>query len=271
MSVVLELDGVGVRRGTSWILSGVTWTVREGDRWVVLGPNGAGKSTLLAIAATRMHPTVGTVRILGETLGMSDVFDLRPMIGLVGAGLTDSIPSRETVRDVVLTASWGITGRWREEYDVADVRRAEQLIRLLGIAELADRSFGTLSDGERKRALIARSLMTDPELLLLDEPAAGLDLGGREQLVGRLSEMARDPASPATVLVTHHVEEIPAGFTHALLLREGVTMACGPMQEVLTDTLVSQVFGVPVTVVERDGRWAAQARMAEGPEFAGPL
>lgn len=259
MSVVLELDGVGVRRGTSWILSGVTWTVREGDRWVVLGPNGAGKSTLLAIAATRMHPTVGTVRILGETLGMSDVFDLRPMIGLVGAGLTDSIPSRETVRDVVLTASWGITGRWREEYDVADVRRAEQLIRLLGIAELADRSFGTLSDGERKRALIARSLMTDPELLLLDEPAAGLDLGGREQLVGRLSEMARDPASPATVLVTHHVEEIPSDMTHALLVRGGTTVAQGPLDHVLTNEALSATYGLPLDVRRRDGRWTARA------------
>lgn len=259
MSVVLDFDAVGVRRGAAWILSDLTWTVRPEERWVLLGPNGAGKSTLLTIAATRQHPTIGTARILDETMGMSDVFDLRPRIGLVGAGLSESIPPREKVRDVVLTASWGITGRWREEYDEADGRRADRLLRLLGVSELADRRFATLSDGERKRALIARALMSDPEILLLDEPAAGLDLGGREQLVARLADMSADPLAPTTVLVTHHVEEIPPGFTHALLLRGGATVAQGPIDAVLTNEALSATYGIPLEVHRRNGRWAARA------------
>jgi iron complex transport system ATP-binding protein len=229
------------------------------ERWALLGPNGAGKSTLLSIAATRQHPTSGTARVLGETLGMSDVFELRPMIGLVGAGLTETIAQREVVRDVVLTASWGMTGRWREEYDEADVRRADRLLRLLGMGDLADRRFGTLSDGERKRALIARALMTDPEILLLDEPAAGLDLGGREQLVTRLSDMAADPTAPTTVLVTHHVEEIPPSITHALLLRGGASVAQGRVEDVLTNEALSATYGIPLEVLRRDGRWSARA------------
>lgn len=259
MSIVLDFADVGVRRGANWILAGLTWTVHDDERWVLLGPNGAGKSTLLSIAATRQHPTTGTVRILGETMGMSDVFDLRPMIGLVGAGLTETIPHREPVRDVVVTASWGITGRWREAYDDADLRRADRLLRLMGMSELAERRFGTLSDGERKRALIARALMSDPEVLLLDEPAAGLDLGGREQLVSRLSTMAADPAAPTTVLVTHHVEEIPPSVTHALLLRAGLTVAQGPVNDVLTNEALSAAYGIPLDVQRRDGRWSARA------------
>lgn len=255
----MDLDSVGVRRGSTWILSDLTWQVRADERWVLLGPNGAGKSTLLSIASTRQHPTTGSARILGETLGMTDVFDLRPMIGLVGAGVTDAIPGKERVRDVVMTASWGITGRWREEYDDADVRRADSLLRLLGVSELSDRRFGTLSDGERKRVLIARALMSDPEILLLDEPAAGLDLGGREQLVARLSAMAADPASPTTVLVTHHVEEIPPNVTHALLLRGGTTVAQGRIDDVLTNEALSAAYGVPLHIERRDGRWSARA------------
>jgi iron complex transport system ATP-binding protein len=248
-----------VRRGPSWILSDITWTVRSDERWVLLGPNGAGKSTLLSLAATRQHPTSGRVAVLGETMGMTDVFDLRPQIGLVGAGLTDAIPPREKVRDVVITASWGITGRWREEYDEADARRAERLLRLLGVSDLAERRFATLSDGERKRVLIARALMTDPEILLLDEPAAGLDLGGREQLVRRLGDMASDPTAPTTVLVTHHVEEIPIGITHALLLRGGHSVAQGLVDEVLTNEALSATYGIPLEVQRRDGRWSARA------------
>jgi iron complex transport system ATP-binding protein len=259
VTVVLSLASVGVRRGPAWILSDITWTVRSDERWVLLGPNGAGKSTLLSLAATRQHPTTGQVEILGETLGMTDVFDLRPQIGLVGAVLTDTIPAREKVRDVVMTASWGITGRWREQYDDADARRADRLLRLLGVSDLAERTFGTLSDGERKRTLIARALMSDPEILLLDEPAAGLDLGGREQLVRRLGDMASDPTAPTTVLVTHHVEEIPPGITHALLLREGRAVAQGPVAQVLTNEALSATYGLPLEITRRDGRWAARA------------
>ena len=259
MTTVLDFESVGVRRGPTWILSDVTWTVHSDEHWALLGPNGAGKSTLLSIASTRQHPTTGVARILGETLGMSDVFDLRPMIGHVGAGVTDAIPARERVRDVVLTASWGMTGRWREEYDETDVRRAERLLRLLGMGDLAERRFGTLSDGERKRALIARALMSDPEVFLLDEPAAGLDLGGREQLVGRLSDMAADDAAPTTVLVTHHVEEIPASTSHALLLRGGTVVAQGRIDEVLTNEALSAAYGIPLDVRRHEGRWSARA------------
>lgn len=259
MTVVLALESVGVRRGTSWILSDITWSVGSEERWVLLGPNGAGKSTLLSLASTRQHPTTGAVSILGETLGMTDVFDLRPQIGLVGAGLSEAMPAREKVRDVVLTASWGITGRWREDYDEADSRRADRLLRLLGVHDLAERRFATLSDGERKRTLIARALMSDPEILLLDEPAAGLDLGGREQLVRRLGDMAQDSLAPTTVLVTHHVEEIPHGFTHALLLRGGAIVAQGPVSTVLTNEALSATYGIPLEIHHREGRWSARA------------
>ena len=256
---VLTLSGVWVRRGTAWIVRDVSWSVMPDDHWVVLGPNGAGKSTLVSLAATRLHPTRGTVEVLGETMGMSDVFDIRPRIGLVGAGLSDAIPARERVRDVVLTASWGITGRWREAYEAADERRAVSLLELMGIGDLAERAYGTLSDGERKRAQIARALMSDPEMLLLDEPAAGLDLGGREALVRRLADMAASPTAPTSVLVTHHVEEIPPGTTHALLMRDGTVVAQGPIAHVLRAETLSIAYGIGIRVDHVDGRWQARA------------
>ena len=210
------------------MLDSIDWTVEADERWVVLGPNGAGKTTLLQVASAQIHPTAGVAGILDEVLGTVDVFELRPRIGLTSAALAERIPRGERVRDVVVSASYGVVGRWREEYDELDHERANELLLEVGMSQLADRTFGTLSEGERKRVQIARALMTDPELLLLDEPAAGLDLGGREDLVSTLSLLAHDPDSPATVLVSHHVEEIPPGFTHALLLREGKVVAGGP-------------------------------------------
>ncbi len=260
MSAVLELAEVTVRRGSSLLLDRVTWVVKEGERWVVLGPNGAGKTTLVQVAAAQMHPTEGAVGVLGELIGSVDVFDLRPRIGVTSAALAERIPRGETVRDLVLSASYAVVGRWREEYDDVDRDRATALLRELGIYRLADRTFGTLSEGERKRVQIARALMTDPEMLLLDEPAAGLDLGGREDLVSTLSVLAYDPSSPATVLVSHHVEEIPPGFTHVLMLREGGVVDAGPIESTMTAAALSATFGMPLLLDHEDGRWAARRR-----------
>ena len=261
MDAVLELADVTVRRGQATLLDTVSWTVEEDERWVVLGPNGAGKTTLLQVASAQMYPSDGVVGILGEVLGTVDVFDLRPRIGLTSAALADRIPRQELVRDVVVSASYGVIGRWREHYDELDHERARDLLVEVGAGHLRERTFGTLSEGERKRVQIARSLMTDPELLLLDEPAAGLDLGGREDLVSTLSVLAMDELSPATVLVSHHVEEIPPGFTHALLLRGGAVVAAGPLEHVLTEEIVSATFGMPLRLTHEDGRWGARRRV----------
>ena len=259
MTDVLALAGVSVVRGTSRLIDDVTWEVEEGERWVILGPNGAGKTTLLQVAAGRMHPTSGVAGVLGEVLGTVDVFELRPRIGLASASIAERIPPREIVHNVVVTASYGVVGRWREEYHDLDHSRAAELLEMMGIAHLADRTFGTLSEGERKRVQIARALMTDPELMLLDEPAAGLDLGAREDLVGRLGRLAADLEAPAIVLVTHHVEEIPPNFTDALLIREGKVVAAGPLEATLTDANLSETFGVPLSVEQRADRWTAWA------------
>ncbi|WP_205472246.1 ABC transporter ATP-binding protein [Nocardioides sp. SYSU D00038] len=260
MSAVLELTDVTVRRGDNLLLDRVSWTVEEDERWVVLGPNGAGKTTLLQIAAAQLHPTSGRAAVLEEVLGRVDVFELRPRIGLTSAVLAERIPRHEKVADVVVSASYGVLGRWREDYDELDHDRARWLMQEMGVTGLRDRTFGTLSEGERKRVQIARALMTDPELLLLDEPGAGLDLGGREDLVATLSTLAYDPDSPATVLVSHHVEEIPPGFSHALLLRGGRVTAQGLVDHVLTEENLSRTFGMPLTLDRVDGRFAARRR-----------
>jgi iron complex transport system ATP-binding protein len=260
MSDVLQFSGVSVRRDGATLLDSVDWEIAEGERWVILGPNGAGKTTLLQVAAANLHPTRGTATILGDTLGAVDVFELRPRIGLSSAALADRLPARESVRDVVLTASYAVVGRWRERYDRVDDERAEELLAALGVAGLVDRRFGTLSEGERKRVQIARALMTDPELMLLDEPAAGLDLGGREDLVRRLSAIASDPFAPALVLVTHHVEEIPPGFTHVLLLRDGKVVAAGPVEATLTSVALGETFGLPLELWRQGDRWTARAK-----------
>ena len=259
MSDVLELSAVSVIRDGATLLDRVDWDVAEGERWVVLGANGAGKTTLLQVAAANLHPTRGTAKILGETLGAVDVFELRPRIGLSSAALAERLPAKETVRDVVVTASYAIVGRWRERYEGLDAERADELLAALGVAHLAERRFGTLSEGERKRVQIARALMTDPELMLLDEPAAGLDLGGREDLVRRLGLIAADGDAPALVLVTHHVEEIPPGFTHALLLREGRVVAAGPLESSLTAETLTRTFGIRLKLFRTGSRWSARA------------
>jgi iron complex transport system ATP-binding protein len=258
--LVIEVVGANVVRGGKHLLRDVSWRVELDERWVVLGPNGAGKTTLLSLASANMHPTSGSVYVLGEKLGRVDISELRTHIGLSTAHLHDRIPGHEKVANVVITASWAVVGRFRENYDPIDVARAGNLLDQLGVVALSDRLYGTLSEGERKRVQIARALMTDPELLLLDEPAAGLDLGAREDLVSRLSGLAEDPDAPAMVLVTHHVEEIPPGFTHALLLRDGQAVAQGLLRDVMTSEHLSTTFGLPLTVAYADGRFTARAR-----------
>ncbi len=260
MSSVLDFAGVTVRRGEATLLEHIDWSVAEGERWVILGPNGAGKTTLLQLAGAQIHPTAGVAAVLGQELGAVDVFELRPRIGLTSAAIAERIPRQELVHDAVVSASYGVVGRWREEYESLDHHRASQLLREVGMLELADRTFGTLSEGERKRVQIARALMADPELLLLDEPGAGLDLGGREDLVQILSILANFEDAPVIVMVSHHVEEIPPGFTHALLLREGRIVATGPVDEVITEPLLSETFGMPLDVTASEGRYTARRR-----------
>ncbi|MBV9096981.1 MAG: ABC transporter ATP-binding protein [Frankiaceae bacterium] len=262
---VARLDGVHVVRGDHVLLRDVSWQLNPGERWVVLGANGAGKTTLLQVAAGSIRPTDGRVDLLGESLNDTDLDDLLPRIGWASAALADRLPADERVLDVVLTASYATVRRGAERYDAVDEDRARDLLLQLGCRSLVDRRFGTLSEGERKRVQLARALMTDPELLLLDEPAAGLDLGGREALLHMLARLAQDPQAPAMVLVSHHVEEVPAGFTHALLLREGCVVAAGPIREVLRSSLVSTCFGMPLLVFRRGDRYSARAALLRLP------
>jgi iron complex transport system ATP-binding protein len=264
MPPVVELADVTVVRGGNRLLDTVSWTVQPDQRWVVLGPNGAGKTTLLQVVSTQIHPTSGVAGVLGEVLGTVDVFELRPRIGWMSAAMADRIPRGERVRDVVVSAAYAVVGRWREAYDDGDLERADRLLDEMGVGALADRTFGTLSEGERKRVQVARALMTDPELLLLDEPGAGLDLGAREELVSTLSVLADDPRSPALVLVSHHVEEVPAGFTHVLLVRDGRVVTAGPLADELTEESLTETFGIPLVLEHHDGRWSARRRARTG-------
>ena len=256
---ILELRDVSVRRGESTILGPINFSIAPGERWVILGPNGAGKSTFLNILATRIFPTQGKAFLLGEEMGKVDLFELRTRIGTCASIVAEDIPYDELVRDVVLTAAYAILGRWNEDYDLWDESRAIALLTTFGVRDLGDRLYGSLSDGEKKRVQISRALMADPELLLLDEPTAGLDLGGREDLLQRFSSFSQDPSAPATILVTHHIEEIPAGTTHALLLHKGVVAVFGPVAQVITQEHLSAVFGISMSVAHENGRFFARA------------
>ncbi len=256
--LLIDFARVTLRRGGQVLVGPVTWSVELDERWVVIGPNGAGKTSLLRIAAAMEHPSSGTAFVLGERLGRTDMSELRARVGLSSSALSQRVPEGEVVRDLVVSAGYAVLGRWRERYEDVDYTQAVDMLESVGAEHLAERTYETLSEGERKRVLIARSLMTDPELLLLDEPAAGLDLGGREELVARLADLAADADAPAIVLVTHHVEEIPQGFSHALILSEGHIVDAGLLTEVLTAENLSKAFGQSIALDVIDGRYFAR-------------
>lgn len=260
MANTIDLKHVTVIRDGVNILNEIDWHVADSERWVIVGPNGAGKTTLLKVAAAQIQPTTGTAKILGETLGGVNVFDLRTRVGFASSALIAHIPNSETVLNAVMTASYAITGRWTEQYEDIDEKRARRVLAEWGLSNHADMAFGTLSDGERKRVQLARSVMTDPELLLLDEPVASLDLGAREQTVQVLGSYASSPMAPSMVMVTHHLEEIPNGFTHALLLNDGRIIAQGEIGKIISSDLLSETFGFGLTVSQDNGRFQVRAK-----------
>jgi iron complex transport system ATP-binding protein len=255
--MILRLSGVSVRRGGRTLLGPVDWSIDSGDRWVVIGPNGSGKTTLVHVASTYLWPTSGTVEVLGERIGRVDARELRRRVGYAGAGLEAAIDPGLTALDVVVTARHAALGPWWHTFSDADRARARELLAEIGVGNLAERAFGQLSTGERRRVQIARALMPAPELLILDEPGASLDLGAREALVRDLADLATAPAPRAVVLVTHHVEEIPAGFGHALVLSAGRVVAAGPIEDTLTGSVISEAFGLPISVERTNGRFRA--------------
>lgn len=259
MATVASFESVEFLRDERVILTGINWTIDSSQRWVIVGPNGAGKTTLLAMLSSHLHPSSGDIQVLGNTIGKTDVFDLRPRVGFASSDMSARIPSNETVADAVLTAAYGVTGRWQEHYEDIDLRRAMRVLTEWRLDHLAQHTMATLSDGERKRVQIARSVMTDPELLLLDEPAGSLDVGSREDVIEMLDHFASEPSSPAMVMVTHHVEEIPAGFTHLLVLDSGRIVAQGPIADTLTGEIMSEAFGRPLSITHNNGRYQATA------------
>lgn len=257
---VLELAGVTFVRDGRVILAPLDWQVEPGERWLVLGANGSGKTTLVRLCALYEHPSKGTIRVLGEQLGSTDVRQLRRRVGYSSAAMAMQIRQELTALDVVMTAKFAALEPWWHKYADADRERARVCLDRMGVGAYAGRSVGTLSSGEQQRVLLARTLMNDPGLLLLDEPSARLDLGGREQLVGALAELTLDPHAAPLVLVTHHLDEVPPGMTHVMMLRRGEVVARGAMDATLTADALSDCFEMPLSLERRpDGRLAAWA------------
>lgn len=256
--LLIDFRDVEFIRSGRTLVGPVNWQVELDERWVIVGPNGAGKTTLVRMAAAEAFPTKGTAFLLGERIGRTDMRDLRALIGISSSAMGNRIPDNEKVGDLVISAGYAVLGRWLEEYDEIDRDQAVETLEQVGALHLVDRLWGTLSEGERKRVLIARAMMTNPELLILDEPGAGMDLGGREDLVAYLGDLAMDADAPAIVMITHHVEEIPFGFTHAMLLDEGDVVAQGLIDDVLTSENVSKAFHQPISVERIDERYFAR-------------
>lgn len=256
--LLIDFRDVTFRRDGRNLVGPVSWQVELDERWVIIGPNGAGKTTLIRIAAAEEVPSSGEADLMGERIGKTDMRDLRSMIGVSSAALAGRIPADEKVADLVISAGYAVLGRWREDYEELDFDQAIEVLERVGAYHLAERTWGTLSEGERKRVLIARALMINPELLILDEPSAGMDLGGREDLVGYLGDLAMDADAPAIVMITHHVEEIPDGFTHAMLLDEGEVVAQGLINTVLTSENLTKAFHQPIQVDRIGERYFAR-------------
>lgn len=259
-TAALELNDIVVRRDGNVLIGGISIRVERDQRWVVLGPNGSGKTTLMRIMALYDHPTSGTVEVLGERLGRVDIRELRRNVGYASAALADQLRRDLSAHDVVRTARHGALEPWWHTYTDADGERADECLAVMGVAHHRDRRFGTLSSGEQQRVLLARTVMNDPAVVLLDEPSARLDLGGREELVATLSGFAADDDAPPFVMVTHHVDEIPSGVSHVALLRGGLVLDAGPIDTTLTGSSLSECFGLPLELERRaDGRYGAWA------------
>lgn len=257
---VIGLRGVSVVRSGQHLLDSIDWQVRTGERWVVLGPNGSGKTTLISVASTYLWPSTGSVEILGETVGSVDVRELRQRIGIVSASIEARIPTSLRARDVVLAGYNGSIAPWWDRHGKAERQKAARLLDQVDCAAVADRRFELLSSGERQRVQIARALMLDPRMLLLDEPAAGLDLAARERLAELIARLNADTLLAATVVVTHHVEEIAPGTSHALVMRAGRIVGIGPIETTLTSETLSRAFDFPLEVSRLDGRFTARGR-----------
>ena len=256
--LLIDFRGVELRRGGRTLVGPVDWRVELDERWVIIGPNGAGKTSLVRMAAAEEYPSAGTAFLMGEQLGKTDMRDLRAAIGISSAAVQLRIPDEERVDDLVVSAGYAVLGRWREEYQEIDFERGEEILEQVGASHLRERTWGTLSEGEKKRVLLGRALMSNPELLILDEPTAGMDLGGREDLVGYLGNLALDADAPAIVMITHHVEEIPFGFTHAMLLDQGKVVAQGLINTVLTSENLTKTFHQPIQVDRIGQRYFAR-------------
>lgn len=260
---VLDLEHITVTKGDAQVLADVSWTVGPGEHWVVLGPNGAGKSTLLRVAAGQEFVADGVVQVLGAEASTADRTELAAQIGIASSDVAARIPTETSALLAVATSAWGQSSHYSEEYESQDLERARDLLSALGVGGVSDRPFSTLSEGEKRRVLLARALMSNPEIVVLDEPTAGLDLAGRELLISAVDEILAGRSAPTMILITHEPEQIASGFTHALILREGKVIAAGPLQQTINSEVLSEAFGIPLTVEHQGGRIVARAQREE--------